>query len=149
MRCPVCGHESSRVIDSRTTGDAIRRRRVCSECEHRFTTHERVELRLPWVVKKDGAREPYSRDKVRRGIALACRKRSIDAETLEQAVRHVEQRLIALRLPEVQSGRVGEAVMQTLRETDAVAYVRFASVYREFESIDEFADAISPLQDDP
>ncbi len=134
------------MIDSRTAGDAIRRRRVCQACEHRFTTHERVELRLPWVVKKDGVREPYDREKVRRGIALACRKRSIDNERLTEAVRRVEQRLIALREPEISSGAIGEAVMQTLRETDAVAYVRFASVYHQFESIDEFAGAISPLQ---
>jgi transcriptional repressor NrdR len=143
MRCPDCQHEDSRVIDSRTAGDAIRRRRQCSDCGTRFTTHERLEMRTPWVIKKMGQREPFSRDKVLNGIALACRKRPIDAVGMEAAVRQVEASLVDLRVAEISTSQVGEAVMRVLRETDAVAYVRFASVYREFESIAQFAEAIT------
>ena len=140
MRCPSCHHSESRVIDSRTTGDAIRRRRSCSACGHRFTTHERVELRMPWVVKRDGRREPWSRDKVVEGLLLACRKRPIGEEQIAAATSEVEQRLLAQN--EVSSDAVGETVMDVLRELDAVAYVRFASVYGAFESVEQFADAI-------
>lgn len=147
MRCPECQHEDTRVVDSRTHGDAIRRRRQCSACNARFTTHERLEQRLPWILKKDGRREPFSRDKVLHGIALACRKRPVDATGMDEAVRRVEQRIIALREPEIPSDRVGQAVMAVLQEVDAVAYVRFASVYQQFESVAQFAEAISPLQE--
>ena len=147
MRCPDCQHPESRVIDSRTAGDAIRRRRSCQQCGHRFTTLERLEVRLPWVLKADGRKEPFQRDKVLHGIALACRKRNLDAETLEDAVREVEQRLVALRIGEVPSLQVGEIVMGVLRGVDAVAYVRFASVYRAFESVDEFAEAILQVRE--
>ena len=147
MRCPDCQHPESRVIDSRTAGDAIRRRRSCQQCGHRFTTLERLEVRLPWVLKADGRKEPFQRDKVLHGIALACRKRNLDAETLEDAVREVEQRLVALRIGEVPSRQVGEIVMGVLRGVDAVAYVRFASVYRAFESVDEFAEAILQVRE--
>ena len=143
MRCPECHRDDSRVIDSRTAGDAIRRRRQCSECGARFTTHERVETRTPWVIKKDGLREPFSRDKVLNGIALACRKRPIDAVGMEDAVRQVEAHLVALRVAEITTAQVGESVMKVLRDTDQVAYVRFASVYREFESVEQFADTIT------
>ena len=147
MRCPDCQHPESRVIDSRTAGDAIRRRRSCQQCGHRFTTLERLEVRLPWVLKADGRKEPFQRDKVLHGIALACRKRNLDAETLEDAVREVEQRLVALRIGEVPSRQVGEIVVGVLRGVDAVAYVRFASVYRAFESVDEFAEAILQVRE--
>lgn len=148
MRCPACQHPDSRVVDSRTAGDAIRRRRSCLECGNRFTTLERVEVRLPWILKKDGRREPFSHDKVLHGIVLACRKRPIDPDQLQGAVQLVEARLVALRKPEVTSAEVGGVVMDVLREVDAVAYVRFASVYREFESIEQFADAILPLREE-
>lgn len=143
MRCPECQHDDSRVIDSRTAGDAIRRRRQCSACGERFTTHERVEQRLPLVVKKDGRKEPFSRDKVLHGIALACRKRPVDHDDMDEAVRRVEQIVVALREPEIPSERVGDVVMDVLRDVDAVAYVRFASVYRAFESVEQFAETIS------
>jgi len=143
MRCPECQHEDTRVIDSRTAGDAIRRRRQCSDCGVRFTTHERLETRTLWVIKKNGLREPFSRDKVLNGIALACRKRPIDAAGMEAAVRQVEALLVGLRVADISTSKVGEAVMTVLRETDAVAYVRFASVYREFESVEQFAEAIT------
>ena len=104
-------------------------------------------MRLPWVQKKGGGREPFSRDKVLHGIALACRKRPVNPEQMERAVRQVEQKLVALREPEIASDRVGEAVMVVLRDLDHVAYVRFASVYRQFDSIEQFAELIAPLRD--
>ncbi len=147
MRCPECDADDSRVVDSRTAGDGIRRRRECSACGTRFTTQERIEQRLPWVLKKSGGREPFSRDKVLHGIALACRKRPVSPEEMERAVRQVEARLVGTREPELPSDQVGEAVMAVLRELDHVAYVRFASVYRQFDSIEQFAELIAPLQD--
>ncbi|MEN0061513.1 MAG: transcriptional regulator NrdR [Myxococcota bacterium] len=146
MRCPACQHDESRVIDSRTIRDAIRRRRSCQACGHRFSTLERVELKLPWIVKKQGGREPFQRDKVLHGIALACRKRPVDAEQLDEAVRQVEQRLIGLRKNEVSAEAVGRIVMDVLREVDEVAYVRFASVYQEFESVEKFAEIVLPFE---
>lgn len=143
MRCPACQHEDSRVIDSRDVGDNIRRRRSCQACGYRFSTLERIEQRLPMIVKKDGRREPFLREKVLHGIELACRKRPIDAPALQDAVIQVEQRLIDMRESEVAAARVGEVVMAVLRKVDAVAFVRFASVYREFESVEQFA-AILP-----
>ncbi len=140
MRCPSCQHEDSRVIDSRTAGDAIRRRRVCSACGYRFTTHERVELRMPWVVKKGGDREPWDRDKLLHGLRLACRKRPITEEQVGDAAMTVEQRVQTES--EVTTSDIGEQVMEVLRGLDAVAYVRFASVYKAFESVEQFADAI-------
>ena len=146
MRCPACQDPDSRVIDSRTTGDAIRRRRSCQACGHRFTTLERIELRLPWILKKQGQREPFDPDKVLHGISLACRKRPVEPEVLQRAVKDVEQRLVALRVSEVASSEVGRIVMEVLRDIDAVAYVRFASVYQAFESVEQFAEAIHPLK---
>ena len=142
MKCPECGDPESRVVDSRPNADAIRRRRECPTCAARWTTHERVEKRLPWIVKKDGRREPFAREKVLHGLALACRKRPFDAGQLEDMVRKVEIALEQSREPEVPSALVGAAVMQVLADTDEVAYVRFASVYREFESVDQFVDTI-------
>lgn len=145
MRCPACQHTESRVIDSRDSGDVTRRRRSCLACGHRFTTLERIEVRLPWVVKRDGRREVFSRDKVLHGIALACRKRPIDAERLAAAVHQVETALVELREADVTSAQVGEAVMAVLADLDAVAYVRFASVYRQFESAEQFAAQFAAL----
>jgi len=147
MRCPECQHEDSRVIDSRTAGDAIRRRRQCSDCGARFTTHERLETPIPVVIKKDGQRVPFARHKVLGGIRLACRKRPIDELGMENAVAKVEVALVDLRVSEITTAQVGEAVMKVLRETDAVAYVRFASVYRAFESVGEFAEAITDVEE--
>lgn len=147
MRCPDCHHPESKVIDSRTTTDeAVRRRRQCLSCGARFTTHERLERRLPWVVKRDGRREPFEPRKVVQGIALACRKRPVDAAMMDEAVRAVESRLEQCRDAEVPSSMVGEAVMLVLHEVDPVAYVRFASVYRAFESIEQFASLIDPMR---
>jgi transcriptional repressor NrdR len=129
------------------TSDSIRRRRECQACSARFTTHERLERRMPWVVKKDGTKELFSTDKVLNGLRLACRKRPIGAEGLEDLVRLVEDRVDGLRLAEVQSAEVGEAVMLVLRDVDEVAYVRFASVYRAFENVDQFVETIRPLRE--
>ena len=149
MRCPKCHFPDSKVIDSRTSGDTVRRRREClaEACAERFTTHERVESRIPWIVKKDGRRLPFAREKVLRGIELACRKRPVDAGAMEQAVRRVEEVLESIREQEVPSSIVGEAVMEVLREVDEVAYIRFASVYRNFENVDQFVDTIRPLRE--
>lgn len=142
MRCPVCQHEDSRVVDSRESGDTIRRRRSCQACNHRFSTIERLEVKLPWIVKKDGRREAFDRDKVLRGMALACRKRPVEPATLEGAVQRVEQGLVELRENEVESTRLGGLVLEILREVDAVAWVRFASVYQAFDSPEQFGELI-------
>jgi len=116
-------------------------------CNERFTTHERLEVRIPWIVKKDGRKEPFARDKVYRGIALAARKRPIDEAAMEEAVRKVELVLEGLRETEVPSAVVGQAVMDVLKDVDQVAYIRFASVYQEFESVEKFVDTIRPLRE--
>jgi transcriptional repressor NrdR len=142
----VCSHEESRVVDSRTSAESIRRRRQCAQCGARFTTHERRERRLPWIRKRDGRREPYSREKVLHGLSLAVRKRNIEPGMLDAAVDQIEA---ALEGPtEIPASAVGEAVMAVLREVDAVAYVRFASVYQQFESVEQFIEAIRPLRED-
>ena len=145
MRCPSCEHAESKVIDSRTAGDAIRRRRECLSCTERFTTFERMERRLPWVRKKTGRKEPFSREKVLHGLMLACRKRPIEEGQLEDMVRDIEARLETAKGTEVDSDMVGQVVMEVLRGVDDVAYVRFASVYQNFESVEQFRDAIQPL----
>lgn len=147
MRCPVCGAEDSRVVDSRTTADAVRRRRECQECASRFTTFERVETRPLWVEKRSGDKEPFLRDKVLSGIAHACRKRPVSPEDLDEIVDRVEKHLEQRRETVVPSSAVGEAVMEVLRDVDEVAWVRFASVYGAFESVDQFIDAIAPLRE--
>ena len=148
MRCPDCQHADSRVVDSRAAADAIRRRRACEKCGARFTTHERVEPKLVWVEKKNGGRELFSREKVTAGIALACRKRPVDAVTIDMAVRQVEARLeLAAQGGVVPTTLVGRHVMDVLRGVDSVAYVRFASVYREFEGVGQFAEFLVELGD--
>lgn len=145
MRCPECQQPDSRVVDSRTAGDHVRRRRECQACSHRFTTYERWERPRLWVLKKSGLKEPYSHEKVLQGIALACRKRPVNAEQMDEAAAAVRTRLELGRESEVDSAAVGEAVMDVLRRVDDVAYVRFASVYRAFESVEEFVEVIRPL----
>jgi transcriptional repressor NrdR len=144
VRCPFCGEKEDRVIDSRVSreGDAIRRRRECVECGRRFTTYERVEEVLPLVVKKDGRREAFDRLKIRSGLTRACEKRPIPAEALDRIVDGIEARLQEEGRKEVPSDEIGEAVMEALRGLDPVAYVRFASVYRQFRGVDEFTDAL-------
>lgn len=147
MRCPKCGVTDSRVIDSRgsPSGDAIRRRRQCESCGFRFTTYERVEASLPFVVKKGGSRETFDRDKVVKGLKRACEKRPVPMEQLEDIVDAVEREVVERGEKEVDSSRIGEIVMNRLRSLDEVAYVRFASVYRSFRDIDEFMNELGTL----
>lgn len=144
MRCPACSHEESKVVDSRTARDgaAIRRRRECLQCGRRFTTYERSEDELPLVVKKDGRREPFDRHKVIGGMRRACEKRPVPLPVLERTADALERMLVESSDREIESRRIGEWVMERLRELDGVAYVRFASVYREFKDVGEFFDAL-------
>jgi transcriptional repressor NrdR len=147
MRCPFCGHLEDKVVDSRTgrTGDVIRRRRECMGCERRFTTYEQVEDILPIVVKKDGRREPYERSKIVTGLQKACQKRPVSQERIEEIVHEIENELFGLGEKEVPSTWVGQKIMEELRRLDDVAYVRFASVYRQFKDISEFMDELKVL----
>jgi transcriptional repressor NrdR len=140
VRCPFCAHLESKVIDSRvsTAGDVIRRRRECEACARRFTSRERVEDVLPVVVKKDGAREPFDREKLLRGIRLATNKRPVSGDVISKFVDELERDLGEGEEKEVSATIIGERVMQWLRSVDEIAYVRFASVYRSFRDIDEF-----------
>ncbi len=140
MKCPFCGFADNRVIDSRLgkEGNSIRRRRECLQCERRFTTYERVEEILPLVIKKDGRRQPFDRLKVIAGMQRACEKRPVPFATIEQIVDQLERQLQESGEREIDSSRIGKAVMDALHEVDEVAYVRFASVYRQFKDLNEF-----------
>lgn len=144
MKCPYCGDANTQVVDTRENedGDTVRRRRRCLACDKRFTTYERVELQLPLVVKKNGSRVDYDRDKLKASMSLALRKRPVTTEALNAAIDRIEERLVLLAEREVASDRIGELVMRELKKLDKVAYVRFASVYRNFEDVDEFSDLI-------
>ncbi len=147
MKCPFCGHTEDRVIDSRSggAGEVIRRRRECEKCERRFTTYERIEDVLPTVVKKDGRREPFDRQKLVRGLRIACNKRPVATERIEAIADAIEHEIQHEEKREVSASELGERVMRHLRETDEVAYVRFASVYRSFRHIDEFLTELGKL----
>lgn len=147
MRCPFCKFSDSRVLDSRPTveGDAIRRRRECGGCGKRFTTYEKADGLLLVVVKKDSRREAFDRQKLLRGLSKACQKRPVSTERLESIVDSIERDLRNLMEPEVRSEYIGELVMNHLRELDEVAYVRFASVYREFRDAESFMQEIKDL----
>jgi len=147
MKCPFCSNLEDKVIDSRTSreGDAIRRRRECLKCGKRFTSYERVEDIVPMVVKKDGRREPFERLKILGGLKKACEKRPIGMETLEGITDSIEKKLIGLSVKEIPSTWVGEEVVGALRELDKVAYVRFASVYRQFKDINELMNEVKTL----
>ncbi len=147
MRCPYCGHLEDRVVDSREAqeGQATRRRRECLGCGRRFTTYERIEEILPQVVKKDGRREPFDRKKIVEGLHVACRKRPVSAEQLEEIVTAVERKLQELGEKEIPSTVIGETVMERLKALDPVAYVRFASVYRDFRDVGEFMTELEGL----
>ncbi|GBD11486.1 Transcriptional repressor NrdR [bacterium HR23] len=142
MRCPFCGHSDSRVVDSRETEEGIRRRRECTRCELRFTTYERVQTTALLVVKRDGRREEFNREKVKRGMLLACTKRPVPADAIDKAVDDIEQDLQRLGRAEVPSSLIGEMVMERLKRLDRVAYVRFASVYRNFQDVGKFHEAV-------
>lgn len=147
MKCPFCGHPEDKVIDSRAAekGDVIRRRRECESCTRRFTTYERVEDVLPTVVKKDGRREPFDRQKLVRGLRIACNKRPVSIERIEQAADAIEREAQESERREITASELGDRVMNHLRELDEVAYVRFASVYRSFRDIDQFLTELGKL----
>jgi transcriptional repressor NrdR len=147
MKCPICGNPDSRVVDSREVADgaSIRRRRACEGCRRRFTTYERPEEFVPRVIKKDGRREEFKRSKVLEGLTRACEKRPVSQKDLETFVDQLLQRIQDQMLTEVESGWVGEQIMGFLRERDPVAYVRFASVYRQFTDITAFEEEIRAL----
>jgi len=147
MKCPFCGHIEDKVIDSRSSkeGDVIRRRRECLKCEGRFTSYERIEEILPLVIKKDGRREPFDRKKILHGLEKACEKRPVGVEAREEIVAKIEKKLQELGDKEISSSWVGEEVMSGLKGVDEVAYVRFASVYRQFKDIKEFLEEIKGL----
>lgn len=146
MKCPKCSSDDLSVIDSRGEDDTIRRRRECSKCNYRFTTFERIEWSLPMVVKKDGRREVFARDKVRAGIVRACEKRPVSMEVIENTVSEVERRVAELCVKEIPSIQIGDIVMAALSKIDKIAYVRFASVYREFSDVSQFVETLESLR---
>ena len=147
MKCPFCGNLESKVVDSRLSGDGdiTRRRRECERCQKRFTSYERVEAELPMVIKKDGRRETFERQKIMHGLIKACEKRPIGMDTLENVVRSIEGWAQETGKTEVESSKIGERVMEALHKLDEVAYVRFASVYRSFKDITEFMDEVTEV----
>jgi transcriptional repressor NrdR len=147
MRCPYCRQPESKVIDSRETEDSVRRRRECLSCQQRYTTYERVEASNLLVAKRDGRRETYNRTKLLEGVRKACTKRPIPTEDIERVVNDIESDLFSLSRAEVSSVVVGEKVMNALRDLDEVAYVRFASVYRQFTDLDGLSEEISEFKE--
>jgi transcriptional repressor NrdR len=148
MKCPFCSASETRVVDSRLTPDAeqIRRRRECIECKARFSTYETADISLPKVVKSNGSRESFSEKKLRSGLSRALERRPVPTEQVETSIRQIKKHLISLGESEVTSIRIGEWVMDELRKLDKVAYIRFASVYRSFEDVQEFKDVIDGLE---
>jgi len=151
MRCPFCSADETRVIDSRLSedGSSVRRRRECEVCSERFTTFERAELRMPQVIKTDGRREPFNEEKLRGGMTRALEKRPVDAAAVEQSIGRIRQNLLTSGEREINSRQIGGWVMEALKELDAVAYVRFASVYRSFQDVEAFRDEVQRLQSEP
>jgi transcriptional repressor NrdR len=151
MKCPFCGHDETAVVDTRLSdeGDIVRRRRKCNACDKRFTTYERAEIQLPQVVKKNGLRTEFSRDKLRASLELALRKRPVSMESVDAAVADIEERLLTAGEREVSTQQLGELVMRELKKLDKVAYIRFASVYRNFEDVDAFSRAIREVSPTP
>ena len=147
MKCPFCGHENTRVIDSRPAEDnnSIRRRRVCDECDKRFTTYEKIETIPLIIIKKDNNREAYDRAKLEAGVLRACHKRPVSANQLNELVESVEIEIFNMEAKEIPSQDIGELVMNKLKDLDAVAYGRFASVYREFKDINTFMDELKKV----
>ena len=148
MKCPYCKAEDTGVVDSRLSedGDSVRRRRQCQECGKRFTTYERVELQMPMIVKQNGNRTAYDREKIRTGFMRALHKRPVPTEYVDGAITRIEQRIMALGEREVASRVIGEMVMRELKKMDDVAYIRFASVYEDFQRVDDFRDAIQQVK---
>ncbi|MDH3320081.1 MAG: transcriptional regulator NrdR [Betaproteobacteria bacterium] len=148
MRCPFCGQDDTQVVDSRssTEASAIRRRRKCPSCDKRFTTYERVDLKMPRLVKKDGSRMEFDREKLAGSMKIALRKRPVATEALDAAIVKIEDRLRALGEREVPTSRVGDLVMRELAKLDKIAYIRFASVYRSFETPEDFREALQEVK---
>jgi transcriptional repressor NrdR len=148
MKCPFCHHADTQVIDSRASdeGAVIRRRRRCLDCDKRFTTYERVELAMPTLIKRGGTRAEYDRDKLRASMLLALRKRPVPREAVDEAIGRIEEKLLSSAQREVKSEKLGELVMRELKRLDKVAYIRFASVYRSFEDVDEFAEVVKEVR---
>lgn len=144
MRCPFCSHQETQVVETRESdeGDVVRRRRRCLSCDKRFTTYERAEIALPAVVKKDGTRAEFEPAKLRASMLLALRKRPVSIEQVDAAIERIEEKLLTSGAREMPSAKLGELVMRELKRIDKVAYVRFASVYRSFEDVDEFRQLI-------
>lgn len=147
MKCPFCNHENSRVIDSRPSDDnsSIRRRRQCEKCKKRFTTYEKVETIPLVIIKKDNNREPYSREKIESGVFRSCHKRPISVSQITNVVDEIENKIFSIEDKEIPSSAIGEIVMEKLKDLDPVAYVRFASVYREFKDVNTFMDELKKL----
>jgi transcriptional repressor NrdR len=148
MKCPFCQHPDTQVIDSRASdeGATIRRRRRCLSCDKRFTTYERVELVMPSIIKRGGSRADYDRAKLRSSMTLALRKRPVPREAVDDAIGRIEEKLLSLAQREIKSDKLGELVMRELKRLDKVAYIRFASVYRSFEDVDEFAEVVREVR---
>ncbi|NDP39513.1 MAG: transcriptional repressor NrdR [Rhodoferax sp.] len=148
MKCPFCSHSETQVVETRISedGDSIRRRRQCASCQKRFTTYERPDVSFPAIVKKDGRRIEYDRAKLLASMKLALRKRPVSTEQVDGAVERIEEKLLMQGVRELPSARLGELVMRELRKLDKVAYVRFASVYRSFEDIDEFKTLVDEVR---
>ena len=148
MKCPFCHHADTQVIDSRASdeGAVIRRRRRCLQCDKRFTTYERDELAMPTLIKRGGIRAEYDRDKLRASMLLALRKRPVPREAVDEAISRIEEKLLSSAQREVKSEKIGELVMRELKRLDKVAYIRFASVYRSFEDVDEFAEVVKEVR---
>ena len=151
MRCPFCGAQDTRVIDSRLAqdGDQVRRRRECAECRERFTTFEVAELTLPRVIKTNGNREPFREDKLRSGMLRALEKRPVGSDAVEAAISRIKKKLLSRGEREIPSRLIGESVMAELARLDQVAYIRFASVYRSFQDVNEFREVIDHLEHEP
>lgn len=151
MKCPYCNNSDTRVIDSRPAeeGNSIRRRRSCDACGKRFTTYEKIETIPLIIIKKDNNREQYDRGKIERGILRACYKRPVSATQIQKTVEEVETRVFSLEEKEISSSTIGEIVMDALKDLDEVAYVRFASVYREFKDVNTFMDELKKILDRP
>jgi transcriptional repressor NrdR len=145
MKCPRCSSDSLSVIDSRAEDNEIRRRRECQACNFRFTTFERVELSLPMVIKKDDRREPFDRNKLKAGMVRACEKRPVSMEKIEDSIEKIEQVILEKCVKEISSREIGDLLMNSLKDIDKIAYVRFASVYREFSDISQFMDTLESL----
>ena len=147
MRCPKCSSERSAVVDSRSGGSVIRRRRECQSCNFRFSTYERIEYVLPLVLKKDGGKEPFDSHKLRVGLLKACEKRPVSIEKIDETTDIIERKIQELCLKEIQSQEIGKFLIDALKDLDHIAYIRFASVYKEFSNVEQFVEELKNLND--